>query len=326
MPAATSVQVSAPLSAFASGYENSEFIADKMAPVVMHDKIDGTIFQYARADQAEEDDDHLGPQSEAAVVDYEQSNTTFRLKARGLKAIVPYALIDAADDPLDPEVRKAQTVMQRLKLKQERRVATQLMTTTNYASANRLTATAPWTNTTSSDPVKDVHAAKAKLAGSGSTDMLGLTKIVMGMGLEAWQALSRNPKLLGYRGGGTLTSGTGSPAEIAQLLGVDEIWVSGAEYNTAARGATPVYARVWDITKCALVRVPKTEPRGVDGLSLFSCQIRWNGANQFPWEAVSWDDPDKGPGKGSKVIKISHWTTEKIVQDDSGVILSTVTA
>lgn len=326
MPAATSVQVSTVLSAFASGYQNDEFIADKLSPVVPHDNIQGTIKQYARADQAEEDDDHLGPESEAAVVDYAITDATFTCKARGLKAVIPYALLDNAPDWMDVEEKKAQTVMQRLKIKQERRVATLLMTTTNYASANRLTATGPWTTVAGSSPVKDFHAMKAKLAGSGSTDMLGLTKIVVGMGLEAWQALSRHPELLGLRGGGSLTSGTGTPSEVAQLLGVDEIYVSGAEYNTAARGATASYSRIWDTTKCCMVRLPKNPPKNVDGLSLFSAQIRWNGANQYPWEAVTWDDPNKGAGKGSRIVKISHWTTEKVVQDDSGVILSTVTA
>lgn len=325
MPAATSANVSTVLSSMASGYENSEFIADQLMPVVEHENIQGTIKQYQRADEAEIDDDHVGPESEAAVVDYQISDTTFTCRARGLKALIPYSLIDNAAAPLDVEERKARNVMQRLKLRQERRVAAVLMTTTSYTTANRLTATAQWTNVATSDPVVDFDAMKAKLAGSYKTDEAGLFKVVVGLGLEAWQALKRHPKLLGLRGGGTQTSGTGTTSEVAQLLGVDEIWVSGAEYNTAARGATPSYSRIWDTTKCCMVRVPKTPPKGVDGLSLFGAQIRWKGANQFPWEAVTWDDPNKGPGRGSKVVKISHWTVEKTIQDDAGVILSTVT-
>ena len=41
--------------------------------------------------------------------------------------------------------------------------------------------------------------------------------------------------------------------------------------------------------------------------------------------AVEWDDPDRGTGRGSVVIKITHSTVEGIVQSDMGYCLTTIT-
>lgn len=317
----TASNVSVPLSAFSSGYSNGKFIADEICPVVEHDAIEGTYFSKARVDSAREYADELGANGTSEVVEYDETENAFICKSRGLKAYVPYAVIDNAADILAPLEAKAKFVMHKLKLKQERRVAALLLATGSYASGNTAGATAPWTNTTTSAPIKDIQAAVAAIAPGGEEE----DEIVMGLGLEAWQALSRHPEILGLRPGGGTQGGVVRPDEIAEFLGLNRILVSNAEYATSAKGATGAFSRIWDTTKAVIARRPKAVPQMVEGLSLLAAQIRFSGPNQFPWTAVEWDDPDRGGGRGSRVVKISHYTVEKIIQNDAGFLLTSVT-
>lgn len=316
MPNLSSVQVNTAISAFASGYENRGFIADALAPVVETEDFSGIYFTRDRMDSATPYDDLLGPNSEPATVDYSTAQQIFKAIPRGLMSYVPYAVIDANKGPSDPRESYAKNILQRLKLKQEIRVATLMQTNANFAQTQA--ATAVFTDQTTGNPVADFQAAVSKLAPGD----VGESKVVAGMALETFQALAAHTKVLALRAGGRIKDGLMDGSELAAVLGVDEIWVSDAEKNTAARGATPVYARVWDKTKIPVVRVPKSVPTQVENLSLFAAQFRWKGANQFPWEAIEWEEPKRGPGKGSVGVKISHWTAEVRIQNDAGVLIT----
>lgn len=321
MPTSQSVHVNAALSAFASGYQNSGFIADKTFLVIPSDKPTGTYFSKSRADVATIFEDGMSDTSSAAVVDYATSQTEFTLVARGLKSFVPYVVIDAADDPLRPLEEYGATVLQNLNLAHERRCAVIAMTTTSYVAANRLTAGAVWTNETTSTPVADVQSMVAAISPGDP----GKTKLVASCALEVAQALAKHPSVLGLRGAVSKEDGQAVADEIAKKLMLDELNISDVTYNTAIRGQTASYSRVWDATKFCVHRVPRVTPSMDNAASMFGCSFRWQGPNNMPFEAVEWDDPDRGPGKGSKVIKISHWTLgAAIIQNDMGAILSSV--
>lgn len=320
MPSVASSTISTPLSAFASGYQNSDFIGDKLCPVIYHDNPKGTYFAKSRVDVSDVYSDLTGANSEPSTVDESLSQTSFTVSARSLMGYVSYSVIDAALDPLKPKESRAKNVMQRLALAQEYRVATLLLASGSYAAANTAAATAAWSNHATSKPILDIQNAVAAIAPNDP----GESKLVMGMGLETWQALSRHPDILSLRAGGGSVGGVAKPSEIAEHLGVDEIHVSKVQYNTAARGATASYSRVWTTTKCVILNVPKTAPSADDNAAVHSCQFRWNGPNQMPFEALEFDDPKRGPGKGSVGIKISHWTVEGVVQNDMGFLLTSV--
>jgi hypothetical protein len=323
MPSPSSVHANAALSAFASGYTNDGFIADKLFPVIEVDKIDGTYFSKSKVDVTTVFEDIMTDRSSAGVVDYATSQTDFKLVARGLKAFCPYTLIDVADDPQRPREQYARTVLQNLLLAHERRIATIATTTTSYTSANRLTAGAVWTNEATSTPIADVQSMVAKLT-SGDP---GNTKLVGACALEVAQALAKHPSILGLRGGGSMKDGVAPYDEIAKMLGLDELHVSSTEYATSASGVALVTARAWLKTVFVVHRVPRVVPSANEAQSLFGCSFRWKGPNNMPFEAVEWDVPDMGPGKGSLAIKLSHWTLGgAIIQDDMGAIMSSVTA
>lgn len=321
MPSNSSVHVNAPLSAFCSGYTNNGFIADKLMPIVMSDKITGTYFSKSKLDVTTIFEDAMSDSSEPAAVDYATSETNYTLIARGLMAYCPYTLIDVADDPLLPMQDYADTVLQNLLLAHERRIAVIAMTTTSYVSANRLTASAVWSNEATSMPIADVQSMIAAIAPGDP----GKTKLVGAVALEGVQALAKHPSVLGLRGSVSKEDGQAAADEIAKKLMIDELHVTDVQYNSAVRGATASYARVWDKTKFCIHRVPRVTPTSDRAASMFGCSFRWQGPNQMPFEAVEWDEPKRGPGRGSLAIKISHWTLGgAIIQNDMGAILSTI--
>lgn len=321
MPSVQSVQVSIPVSAFASGYSNNGFMANSLFPVIEVPNRKFTYFSKAKLDVATVFEDLMGPSAEPATVDYATTQTAGEVKDRGLMAYVPWAVIDNAQDPLKPREAYAANIMQRLLLAHEYRVQQVLHTSGNYASANTAAATAKWTDTTNGDPIKDIQAALAAISPGDP----GMTKLVLGLGLEAWQALSRHPSILGLRPGGGQTGGVAAPDEIAKYLGLDQIVVSDVVRATNARGAAAAYSRLWDVTKAVVVRVPKATPTMEDNLSMFGCAFRLNQPSQTPFIAVEWDEPKRGTGKGSLGLKITHSTIESVVQNDMGFLLTSVT-
>lgn len=324
MPSSSSVHVNAPLSAFASGYTPGDFIADHVVPVIEVDKPKGTYFSKSKEDVVTLEDDLASDSSEPPVYDYATAKNDFTLEARHGMAYVPYALIDAADDPLKPREEYARTVMQKLLLAHERRVAVKVMTVANYATANQITAAALWSNPATSTPVADVNSARVKLAPADP----GKTKLVGVCSLEVALSLGKHPDILGLRGGGSLMDGQATWQEIARKLMLDELLVSDAEYATSARGAAAlVTGRVWDKTKFAVIRVPRTPPSMENSQSIFACSFRWKGPNNAPFQAIEWEEPKRGPGNGSVGIKVSHWTlAASVIQNDMGAIISTVGA
>lgn len=325
MPSATDVNVNTEVSAFVSGYSVPDMMGDKLAPVCPHTNIEGTYFKLSRGDAAAVYDDTLGPSSAAPEVGYEQSENTFICKARGLKTKVPYAQVDNASVNLaDQKKVGGNFVKAKLMLKQELRVATLLQTAGNYASGCTGAATAVWTDGTNGVPLNDIHAAINAIAPDNGQN----TKLVMGLSKETFLALCRHPQIRDmhkYNGAPGLLDE--QPTLLAKMLGLDELYFSATEYLTSAKGAAVTTAKIWDRTKACIVRVPREPLRVGSALSplpLFACQFRWTGPNQFPFEAIEWDDPDAGPGRGSAVIKVTHWTTEKVVTNDSGYLLTSV--
>ena len=320
---ASGLQVSSALSAFASGYTNGNFIADQVCPVILHDGIKGTFHYGSRLDSASNYEDVTSDTSEPSAIDYSDGTTAFVAIARSLMGWVPYSKIDNADDPLKPKEQHVAKIMLKLALAEEVRVAGILNATGSYATANTSAAAALWSDEASGNPVRDIQLMIRSIA----PGMDGNSKTIMVLSLAVAQALSRHPSILSLRAGGGNTAGVVKMSEVASMFdGLDEIFVSDAEYLTSNRGqATTTYSKVWSATQAVMVRVPKVEPKGVNDQAMFAARFRWSSASQVPLQVIEWDDPKRGPGKGSVGVKASHWTSvPTVIQSDMGYCLTTV--
>lgn len=317
--------VNTELSAFCAGYTPGLYVADKLFPIIEHDKPGGTYYAKSKADIVTQYEDLAGPESEPSVISYAQTKVDFEAQARHLMGYVPYAKLDASSAVNDAMRDTTSTVLNALLLNHEIRVATIAHTTGSYASANTFAVSNVWTSPTAGTPVDDFHRAIALIAPASKET----TKLVAVMALEVYQALSRHPQLLGLRAGGGTVDGVLTPDEVARKLGVDELHVSDAQYATSARGATLATSRIWTTTKCVVHRVPRKVPQIEQAQSMFGCSFRWRTTSTggMPFEVIEWDEPKRGPGKGSRAIKVSHWTQAgAVIQNDMGVLMTSVTS
>ena len=313
MPLANEVHVDSALSAFASAYTNGDLIADIASPIIPVDKRSDVYFQYSRVDASTIRDDVIGPDSEANRSTYTMTNAPYRVIDRALKDVVSMEAITNADAPLDPLMDATDNLMMRLMLGRERRVATLITTGANYA-AGAVAVANPWTNKTTGTPVDDLLSALAGIA-PGTT---GSTRLVACMSQETWNALSTHPDT---RGGGALRS-VSTRDEVASLIGLDQIYVSGAVQNTAAAGLAPAYARIFDVVatgRVAVLRLPNGAPRGKQ--AMFSSTFRYTPQGSQPVQVRRWEEPNLGP-RGSQAVQVTFSDDSQVVQNDMGYLLS----
>lgn len=318
MPTPEQLNINTPLTQFASGYQNSKFIADRVSPEILVSAVAGTFQKRSRADVNRADDDDLfGADGKASELTYTLSSDTYQLVPRGRVAYVGRAHSSVVTSGLDPEQEAVAQVMQAIMLAHEKRVATVVTTTTSYTSNNRHTAgtqskpaaATKWSDWSSADPVGDIKAALRKLPSVGDE-----FKRVMWMSDVVFDALSTHPQILALKG---TTSGVASEMELKSFFrGLDEIVVSETTYNSSNAGQSASYSRIWSETACGIVLVPPGNPSTES--SIFAATFRHTDRVRVREER----DGFRGYG-GSAAFIVEHYTQPaKVIQDDCGVIIS----
>lgn len=310
--------VNATLSTFASKYENSQFIADMLSPTVLVDKESNSFQKRSRVDSATIFDDAAGPRSPLQEVRYAIDDDTYLCRPRGLKGVVSQALQQNADAPLDPKEIATQTVMQAIKLARELRVATKIMTSGNWASANTSNAS-NWTSAVNGTPLADMQGGLESIPFNGDdVRVLGCCSDVV------FHYLSRHPDFLSLRANGGSENGTVTPSELAKYVGFDDLLVSKIHYNTAVLNQTASYSRMWGSTTFAFVVVPKVMMSTEQ--TVFMPTFRFNADGSSDGILVrEWHDPNVGTD-GADTIAVSLKDDEKIVQNDAGHLFTGVTS
>lgn len=307
---AASLHVDSALSTFATKYENSNFYADRLLPVVNVDKRSGKFFTRNRRDQNHVVSAIMSPKGKANQSSYDVSTDTYSVTDYALMDYVSDSEIRNADAPMDPRQLATANVTHRLMLAREQRAATLLCTSANYT--NTAAAAALWTNETTGVPIADINGAIEDIPNSGAE-----SKLVAFCSLPVWNALRKHPTILAMKG----ISGAGmvSRQEFAEFFELDELVVSDLRKETANLGQTASYAWMYTATVFGILRIPSTFV-GND-ISAFGCTFRM--APGFTTR--TWDEPSIGVG-GSEAVQVEHSDDEKIVQADMGALLTSVIA
>lgn len=313
MPSPTQVHVDSALTDFASHYAPGIYYADQVSPIKGTAKRSGKYFTYARRDTERRINDRLSPQGGANEVGYTQSTANYSVEDRGANGVVPAEVARNADAPLTPEEDETNNVQNALMLEREIRVATLLLTNSNYATGNYATMSNYWTDKVSGTPLTDMNTGLAALA------PINNAKTVFVCAREVWNAIRVHPDFLSLRGSSSAPNGQISRREFAEYIEVDDILVSDAWYDSANEGAAVSRSRIWTATKAALVRVPQS----VTGnrVQAFSVTFREDPG----YQVRQWEDPDRGKG-GSTIIRVEFSDDEVVVQNDSAYLFEGVRA
>lgn len=319
MPSPEAMNLSEPLTQFATKYENSKMIAPQVSPIIRVSAVAGSFNKRSRRDVNRANiDDLIGASGRFNEIGYTVTPDSYQLVPRGLEAPVGRAettVVNAGG--LSPEEEAVAQVMQAIMLAHEYRVATVMTTTSSYASDNRHTAgtqskpatATPWSNHTSSDPVGDLKAAIRKLPSTGDEfeRVLWISDVV-------FDALVTHPQLLALKG---TTDGVVSEEELLKYIrGLDRVVVTDVRRDSANAGQSAVYARLWSETACGIVSVPKGAPTTQS--AVFAPTFQHTDGFRVRVEP----DGRRGYG-GSDIHIVEHYTqAAKVVQDDCGVIIS----
>lgn len=295
------------LTAIALTYVNADLIADQVMPRV---RVPTEQFKYTEHSKEHFDtsDDLVGRAGRTNELEFTSAQQDSSTVDHGLEAPVPQSDIDAAAaeganyDPLSNATLK---LRKRVGLNRETRVAGMVFNAANYDTGNKvqLSGTDQWTDQANSDPISDILTAK-------ETPLAAPNVLVLGT--SSWRALRTHPQIAKAIHGNSGDTDIVARAQIAALFELDRVIVGDARRNTAARGLTPSFGRIWE-GHAALLHVDPN-PTDMD-------EITW-GLTAVWGEYFVGDRPDPDIGlRGGRRVRVGESVRELVVASGAGYFI-----
>lgn len=304
----SSVHVDTLLSTFSTMYSNDEYIGERIMPAVTVDHRSNVYAVYPKRERLAYPDDALGQRSRANEIDATRTTDNYSVKDYGLSNYLDFETVANQDAPLNEMLDLLEAVNDGIAFKREKRIATIVQASANYAG-NTANAVTKWdTATTGGTIIADIAGADAALWGGRSP-----TKKIAVTTIDNWTSLFvNNPALLDkikYTQRGVLL-----PDLVASLIGVDELLIGRAREDTANQAQTAVYSRIWSTDFFALIRVAL---RVTTRTLHFGSTFRMNGTPI----TTEWQDPAVGV-RGGVYAKVAVSEDHKVVAGDAGFFIN----
>jgi hypothetical protein len=306
MPPLNSMHVDAVLTNLSVKYRNNDMIWPLVMPVVKVSKRSDLWFVYNKADSFKLVEDSMGPTGLANEIDWGVATDNYSVKDHGLGDWIAQALIDEADNPLQPEIDTNEFLNMCLDVAQEKRVADKVFSAASYPSGNKtqLSGTGKWGGA-ADDPIGDVETAIEACFQRANTLVFGY---------EAWKVFRKLPEIvtaIKAMAGVTLESGRVSETDVAAFFQVDKVLVGRSRYNTSKPGQTASYSRFWGGHMAALYVAPTP---GIKTVSF--------GFTVAEMLRTTFKDFDgKRGNKGAVYIRPAWNSDEKLVAADCGYFI-----
>jgi len=238
LPTERSVRVDPLLSKLSLAYQNADYIAEKLLPIITTAKITGKYYVYDKS-KFRKVRTLRGIGASASEVGYGISQSSvFTCKDHALKELVPDELKEQAENPMNPEVDATENLAERFLIEKEYDLATYMQSTSNLTNYTTLSGTDQWSDYANSDPIGDIEtgieSVRSKTFRSANTLVLGQ---------EVWNKLKHHPDLIDrikYGGFGKM-----SLQALADLLDLDQVIVGAAGRETANEGQTSSMGYIW---------------------------------------------------------------------------------
>jgi hypothetical protein len=246
---------------------NSDFIGEMIAPPVQVSKESDLYAVYNERDNLAFPSNVVGARGSVPEIGQSVDLTAnYRCVFHGFKELVTPRSIANADSPLDPLLDAQMLVMEGNAWNREKESATFFTTSGNYASANvtAVSAGEEWNSVGGGNPVKQIQDARKSIFRTrGATRIIGATSI------DVFTVLSRHAHirdLFKYTKEGFATR-----QQLAGYFGLDDLFVSEAWEDTANKGQTASYSRIWgDYFLIAAIN-PSPSVRSYNFASRFRC-------------------------------------------------------
>jgi hypothetical protein len=219
-------------------YNNPEYIADQVFPIITVPKRTGNYFVYDKENLRVPVETRRAGLSRANRVDFNTTKASYGpLTGRALEQGVDEDLLKEAQDPLAPLTDATMNVADKMLLQREQDLANMIFSTSNVTNNTTISGTNQWNNLSTSNPLQDVQSAILSMKQNTQTPN------TMIMGYQVWTQLINHPVFqdrIKYSQLGVLT------LELAaRLFNVQRIIVGETIVNTAVEGQTDSLGFVW---------------------------------------------------------------------------------
>lgn len=306
-----------PLTDFATTYEASHPIIDRIFPTMRKGLRAGVFEQRSRRDATRLYNTAVGPNETAPVINPATTTKNYSVKDFMGRVRVGTEERGNVQGPLTREQALTIQLMDALQLAREKRASDLLTTVATYAGNNAAASAGAWSVATSK-PVTDVGVARAALAYAKRTKVVGVAS------MPVINSLLANPQITGSIAGGIV------PLEdLAKKLGIDEVIMSEMTYDSANPGAgTGTQTRLYGTNVFMLFRVPEIVTDAA-GTSTFGAAFRYTesaeaDAQSFPGIEIR-REREGLLGRGGTEWLIGEYSEDlQVVQADCGFILTGV--
>jgi hypothetical protein len=238
----SSVHIDQPLTNLTLAYvqEQTNFIADKVFPVVGVDRQSDKYYIYDRDNMNRSGDvKKLAPRTEVNRIGMSISNNSYYADVYGLGMDFDEQTLANEDAALDIRSAGAQTLMTRLMIHREEQFASTFMTTGVWGTdatgaASGVGTPVYWDDYTNSTPILDVtNARRTVQLASG-----GFKPNTMVVGKEVRDDLINHPDILSRLNGGATVTNTAlvTNAKLAEIFEVENFYVMEAVKNSSVEG------------------------------------------------------------------------------------------
>ncbi len=252
------------------GYENGQFIAENIYPVIPSDFPSDDYWQFG-LEKFNVYNDAYTPGTTMGELMWSANPATFTCRGHGIRGWYPAIAPSAADQVIDLDVETTENVSEAIDLVQEVQLLNTLITALNPVDLSANGGAQQFDNN-DFDPVTFIDQQKEVIAAQ-----IGKTPNTLVLGRKAYRGLRNNYNLLKRVSTGGVTIDVGpkdmlKAADLAQKFDLKEVIVGEAMYNTAPLGSAPTLQYVWSDYALLFYKEPTPGRRKVS----LGYTFRWN--------------------------------------------------
>lgn len=278
MPQPSKLYIDAPLTNLSVAFDqaDTQFIADKVFPVVPVDEMSGLYWTFPKEDWLRDEAQRRMGGTESAGSGFGVLTDTFACNLFAFHKDVDDQTLAMASTTLELDQAAASFVVNRMRLRKERQMIADYFKTgiwgqdyTGVASAPTGNQFVQWSNTASSHPIADINKASR-----GILSVTGIRPNTLVLGYDAWIALTVHPDILDrvkYTSADAVTEDV-----IARYFGISRIFVSDTVINSAGEGLAPSYS--FNLSNAALLCYSAPAPGLMTPSAGYTFQ--WTGVSQ----------------------------------------------
>ena len=252
----SAVHIDQPLSNLTLAYvqEQTNFVADKVFPVVGVQRQSDKYYLYDRANMNRSGDvKKLAPRTEVNRIGMAISNAAYYADVYGIGMDFDEQTLANEDAMLEVRAAGAQTLINRVLIEREEQFASSFFSagvwTTDVTPSNL------WSDYTNSTPITDVTAGRRTMQLKSG----GFKPNTMVIGKEVRDVLINHPDILARLNGGATVTNTAliTDAKLAEIFEVENLYVMEAVKNGAVEGLAEANAFIGG-KNALLVHTPRT--------------------------------------------------------------------